>query len=412
MDSMTTYDVAIVGAGHGGSQAAIALRQLGFAGRIALISDDANLPYERPPLSKDYLLGEKSFDRLLMRPESFWQERNIDLLLGHEITALDPAARSLKTTAGQTISFDKLVWAAGGETRKLSCDGHDLRGVHSLRSRSDADNLLSELPEVGTAVIIGAGYIGLEAAAALTKLDKQVIVVETQDRVLARVAGEPLSRFLEAEHLRHGVDLRLGAQVECIVGEDHVTGVRLAGGEIIPCELVVVGIGITPALEPLRVAGAQVSNGIEVDECCRTSLPHVFAIGDCAFHPNRFSERGRLRIESVQNATDQATVVAKTIAGQEAAYDALPWFWSNQYDLKLQTVGLADDHDELVVRGDPSTRSFSVIYLKNQRVIALDCINMTKDYVQGRKLILSRAEVGAEVLARTDLRLSDLVQPN
>ena len=409
---MTTYDVAIVGAGHGGSQAAIALRQLGFAGRIALISDDANLPYERPPLSKDYLLGEKSFDRLLMRPESFWQERNIDLLLGHEITALDPAARSLKTTAGQTISFDKLVWAAGGETRKLSCDGHDLRGVHSLRSRSDADNLLSELPEVGTAVIIGAGYIGLEAAAALTKLDKQVIVVETQDRVLARVAGEPLSRFLEAEHLRHGVDLRLGAQVECIVGEDHVTGVRLAGGEIIPCELVVVGIGITPALEPLRVAGAQVSNGIEVDECCRTSLPHVFAIGDCAFHPNRFSERGRLRIESVQNATDQATVVAKTIAGQEAAYDALPWFWSNQYDLKLQTVGLADDHDELVVRGDPSTRSFSVIYLKNQRVIALDCINMTKDYVQGRKLILSRAEVGAEVLARTDLRLSDLVQPN
>lgn len=409
---MTTYDVAIVGAGHGGSQAAIALRQLGFAGRIALISDDANLPYERPPLSKDYLLGEKSFDRLLMRPESFWQERNIDLLLGHEITALDPAARSLKTTAGQTISFDKLVWAAGGETRKLSCDGHDLRGVHSLRSRSDADNLLSELPEVGTAVIIGAGYIGLEAAAALTKLDKQVIVVETQDRVLARVAGEPLSRFLEAEHLRHGVDLRLGAHVECIVGEDHVTGVRLAGGEIIPCELVVVGIGITPALEPLRVAGAQVSNGIEVDECCRTSLPHVFAIGDCAFHPNRFSERGRLRIESVQNATDQATVVAKTIAGQEAAYDALPWFWSNQYDLKLQTVGLADDHDELVVRGDPSTRSFSVIYLKNQRVIALDCINMTKDYVQGRKLILSRAEVGAEVLARTDLRLSDLVQPN
>ena len=405
----TTYDVAIVGAGHGGSQAAIALRQLGFTGSIALISDDANPPYERPPLSKDYLLGEKGFDRLLMRPESFWRERTINLLLGQEVTALDPSARSLTTRAGQTIDFDKLIWAAGGETRRLSCDGHDLRGVHSLRSRFDADHLLSELPEVGTAVIVGAGYIGLEAAAALTKLGKQVIVVETQDRVLKRVAGEPLSRFLEFEHLRHGVDLRLGVQVECIVGEGRVSGVRLAGGETIPCELVVVGIGITPAVEALRAAGAQVSNGVEVDECCRTSLPNVFAIGDCAFHPNRFSERGRLRIESVQNATDQATVVAKTIAGQEAAYDALPWFWSNQYDLKLQTVGLADGHDELVVRGDPSTRSFSVVYLKNHRVIALDCINMTKDYVQARKLILSKAEVGAEVLARTDLRLSDLV---
>ena len=405
------FVVAIVGAGHGGANAAIALRQVGFKGPIRLISADPNLPYERPPLSKEYLLGEKDSERLLIRPASFWTERGIELLLGEQVKAVDAAAHRLTTTSANTIEYGQLIWAAGGETRRLSCSGHDLVGVHSLRSRSDADAFLAELAHVTTAVIVGAGYIGLEAAAALIKHGKSVIVLEDQDRVLARVAAEPLSRFVEAEHRHRGVEVRLGTQVDCIIGDERVTGVRLAGGEVIGCELVLVGIGIDPAIGPLREAGAEVGNGIVVDAQCRTSLPDVFAIGDCALHPSRFSSAGPVRLESVQNAADQASVVAKAIMGSDAVYDAMPWFWSNQYDLKLQTVGLAAGHDEVVVRGEPATRSFSVIYLRHGRVIALDCVNETKDYVQGRKLILSKTQVKAEDLASADNRLADMISP-
>ena len=250
------FVVAIVGAGHGGANAAIALRQVGFQGRIRLISADPNLPYERPPLSKEYLLGEKDSERLLIRPASFWTERGIELLLGEQVKAVDAAAHRLTTTSADTIEYGQLVWAAGGETRRLSCSGHDLAGVHSLRSRSDADAFLAELAQVTTAVIVGAGFIGLEAAAALIKHGKSVIVLEAQDRVLARVAAEPLSRFVEAEHRQRGVEVRLGTQVDCILGDERVIGVRLAGGEVIGCELVLVGIGIDPAIGPLREAGA------------------------------------------------------------------------------------------------------------------------------------------------------------
>lgn len=236
-------------------------------------------------------------------------------------------------------------------------------------------------------VVIGGGYIGLEAAAVLTKAGKKVVLLEALDRVLARVAGEDLSRFFEKEHRDHGVDLRLGAQVAAIEGDTHVTGVRLADGEVIPADLVIVGIGIVPAVEPLLAAGAEGGNGVLVDPLCRTSLPDIYAIGDCAAHANDFAEGAVIRLESVQNANDQANVVAKGICGAEAPYHAIPWFWSNQYDLKLQTAGLSTGHDRAVLRGDPASRSFSVVYLKAGKVIALDCVNATKDYVQGRMLV-------------------------
>jgi 3-phenylpropionate/trans-cinnamate dioxygenase ferredoxin reductase subunit len=269
--------------------------------------------------------------------------------------------------------------------------------------------MMAELPAVSRAVVIGGGYIGLEAAAVLSKFGKTVVLLETLDRVLARVAGAPLSRFLEAEHRAHGVDIRLGVSVDCILGEERVTGVRLSDGQVLDAQMVIVGIGILPAAEPLIAAGAQGGNGVAVDGQCRTSLPDVFAIGDCALHANRYAGGARIRLESVQNANDQATVAAKAILGQPAQYDATPWFWSNQYDIKLQTVGLSIGHDQTVVRGDMASRSFSVAYLKAGRLIALDCVNAVKDYVQGRKLIVDGARVDVMRLIDPATPLKDLV---
>ena len=407
------YDVLIVGAGHGGAQAAIALRQNGYAGTIGMIGDEPELPYERPPLSKDYLAGDKSFERLLIRPPAFWTERDVTMRLGEKVAAVDPAAHAVTTGSGAMIGYGSLIWATGGAPRRLACAGHDLTGVHSVRSRADVDRMIAELAGTTRVVVIGGGYIGLEAAAVLTKLGKQVTVLEAQDRVLARVASETLSRFFEAEHRAHGVDVRLGAAVECIEeAGGRATGVRLADGHVLPCEMVIVGIGIIPAVDPLLAAGAEGglagTGGVLVDGQCRTTLPDIFAVGDCALHANPFADGATIRLESVQNANDQATVAAKTLAGQDAAYHAVPWFWSNQYDLKLQTVGLSAGHDAAIVRGDPATRSFSLIYLSGGRVIALDCVNAIKDYVQGRALIIDRARPDPARLADTRVPLKEM----
>lgn len=401
------FDVLIVGAGHGGAQAAIALRQNKFAGTIALLGDEPELPYERPPLSKEYLSGEKAFERLLIRGAAFWEERQVTMLPGRTVTAVDPVAHQV-TANGETIGYGRLVWATGGKPRRLSCDGHDLAGIHTVRTRADVDQMMAELGDVARVAVVGGGYIGLEAAAVLAKLGKQVTVLEAQDRVLARVAGEPLSRFFEAEHRAHGVELRLGVQVEAIEGDARVTGVRLAGGEVIPAEMAIVGIGIVPAVGPLLDAGAAGGNGVLVDDQSRTSLPDIFAIGDCALHVNRFAADQAIRLESVQNANDQATVAAKTICGVEAGYDAVPWFWSNQYDLKLQTVGISAGHDAAVLRGDPATRSFSLVYYRQGRVIALDCVNAVKDYVQGRKLVAEGLALDPAAVADASVPLKEL----
>ena len=403
-------DVVIVGAGHGGAQAAIALRQNGFAGTILVVGREPELPYERPPLSKEYLARDKTFDRIMIRPEAFWADKAVSMLLGTEVTALDAAAHVATLSDGRALAYGHLIWAAGGDPRRLTCAGADLAGVHAVRTREDVDRLMGEL-DAGArrAVVIGGGYIGLEAAAVLTKLDCHVTLLEALPRVLARVAGEALSSFYEADHRAHGVDLRTGVSVDCLVGEGgKVTGVKLADGTVLPADLVIVGIGIIPCVEPLRAAGAEGGNGVMVDGQCRTSLPDVFAIGDCAAHANAFADGAVIRLESVQNANDMATVAAKTICGVEAAYHAVPWFWSNQYDLKLQTVGLSTGHDAVVTRGDPGARSFSVIYLKAGKVVALDCVNMVKDYVQGRKLVETGAVIAPEKLADAATPLKEL----
>jgi 3-phenylpropionate/trans-cinnamate dioxygenase ferredoxin reductase subunit len=400
-----TYDVLIVGAGHGGAQAAAALRQRKFAGTIAIVGEEPELPYERPPLSKDYLSGVRPFERILIRPESFWADRGVAMLTGQKVMSVDPAAHTVTTDAGSTIGYGTLVWAAGGHARRMTCAGGDLAGVHSVRSRGDVDRMMRELATTTRVCVVGGGYIGLEAAAVLTKLGKQVTILEAQDRVLARVAGVALSRFYEAEHRAHGVDVRLGTTVDCITeANGRAAGVRLGDGEVIPCEMVIVGIGIVPAVEPLLAAGAKGGNGVAVDARCRTSLADVSAIGDCALHANAYADGLTIRLESVQNANDMANVVARGIVGEPIAYDAVPWFWSDQYDLKLQTIGLSAGHDEAVLRGDPAARSFSIVYLRQGRIVALDCVNAVKDYVAGKRLVV-------EAIAADPARLADTTRP-
>ncbi|MDE1917799.1 MAG: FAD-dependent oxidoreductase [Sphingomonadales bacterium] len=408
---MDQADIVIVGAGHGGAQCAIALRQNGFAGTIIVIGREPDLPYERPPLSKEYFARERTFDRLLIRPRSFWEDKGIAFRLGIEVTGVDPQARVLTLADGQMLGYGRLVWATGGDPRQLSCAGSDLAGVHSVRTREDCDRLMAEVEAgIRTIVVIGGGYIGLEAAAVLAKRGLSVTLLEALPRVLARVAGDELSSFYQAVHRSHGVDLRMEAIVECLVGDGgRVTGVQLAGGELIAAEAVIVGIGIAPAVKPLIAAGAHGTNGVEVDAFCQTSLPDVFAIGDCAAFPCDYAGGAVIRVESVQNAHDMASCVAKAICGERKPYRALPWFWSNQYDLKLQTVGINLGYDQAVLRGDPSLGSFSVGYFKDGTLLALDCVNMVKDYVQGRKLVEAGMRPDIERFADAAHSLKDLM---
>lgn len=410
MHSMDRADIVIVGTGHGGAQAAVALRQRQFAGTILMVGEEPEIPYERPPLSKEYLSGEKNFDRMLIRPAGFWSDRAVQIATSACVVNVDAAARTVTLQDGRIIAYGELIWAAGGHARRLSCSGFDLDGVHSVRNRADVDRMIAELETTTRVAVVGGGYIGLEAAAVLTKLGKQVTVLEAQDRVLARVAGVALSRFYEAEHRAHGVDIRLGVQVDCIEGSaGRANGVKLADGEILPADMVIVGIGIVPAVQPLLDAGAQGDNGVTVDEHGRTSLAHIWAIGDCAAHINVFASAMLIRLESVQNANDMATTVAKAITGEPAPYRSVPWFWSNQYDLKLQTVGLSIGYDEAIVRGDPVDRSFSVVYTKQGRVIAIDAVNAVKDYVQGKTLVTLGVKAAPAQLADVSIPLKDIL---
>jgi 3-phenylpropionate/trans-cinnamate dioxygenase ferredoxin reductase component len=402
----------IVGAGHAGSATAIQLRQLGFEGSITLVGAERELPYERPPLSKDYLAGTKTFADLLVRGSDFWIERDIEVVTGERILALDPHRRRATSASGRTFDYSDLVWAAGGRPRPLPCAPAGICGVHSVRDRADVDALRSELAAGQRWVIVGGGYIGLEVAAVLAGLAIDVTIVEAADRLLARVSAAALSRFLEAEHRAHGVAIRLNETVLALESANgRVAGVRLASGEVLPADGVVVGIGIVPNAEPVFEAGASRGGGLAVDAAGRTDLPHVWAAGDVAQTNNRFGPDHPVRVESVDNAASGASAIARALTGQAPAVAAPPWFWSNQYDLKLQTVGLTHGADEVIVRGDPASRKFSLVYRRSGRVIALDCINNVRDYVGGRKLIESELAFDRGQLANADVPLKSLLEP-
>ena len=400
----------IVGAGHGGAQLAIALRQRGFADPVTLIGDEPEPPYERPPLSKDYLAGERPWERMLIRPEGFWATRDVTLMPGTMVAEVRPDERRMGCADGRSVPYDTLVWAAGGRARRLGCEGEGLVGVHTIRTRADVDALRSELPDARRAVVVGGGYIGLEAAAVLRTLGLSVDLVEARDRLLARVAGPELSAFYAAEHRARGVRLHLGASVAALEGEGgRLTGARLADGGRLAADIAIVGIGIVPAVEPLLAAGAVGTDGVDVDEAGRTSTPDVFAIGDCAAMRSPWAGGERVRVESVGNANDQAAIVADALTGAPPKPPPVPWFWSNQYDLRLQTVGLSVGCDAVVVRGDPASRGWSAISLRDGAVAALDCVNATRDFVAGRRLVEAGARVPPERLADAVVPLKTLL---
>lgn len=398
---MSRYDVVVVGAGHAGTQLVCALTGGGYTGSIALIGDEISTPYERPPLTKGYLVDEVFSEDVAFRSESWWAGSDIERHLGTSVIAVDADAHTVTTEDGGTISYGTLVWCAGGEARRLPVPGADLDGVHVVRKLSDAERVKHRLAGTQRAVVIGGGYIGLETAASLRKLGIEVTVVEALERLLQRVSGEHVAGYLKARHEREGVEILLGTGVSDLVGEaGQVTAVRLTSGRELSADLVVVGIGITPNVSQIADAGAEVANGVLVDEFCRTTLPDVYAIGDCASFASDWVPGDRLRLESVQNANDQAKTVAHVLLGDPRPYDALPWFWSHQYDDRLQTAGVLTGYDSSVLRGDPSTGKFSVVYLRGNTVAAVDAVNNVKDYAQAKKL------VGRTVIA-DDPRLAD-----
>ena len=409
---MIYADVLIVGAGHGGAQAASDLRKCGFGGSILVVGREPELPYDRPPLSKEYLAREKTFDQILLRPQKFWSELRVDFLLGCEVVKVEPAHKIASTADSREITYRWLIWAAGGEPRRLTCPGSELRGVHSVRTRADVDRIMMEL-DAGAkrAVVIGGGFIGLEAAAVLTKFGCSVSLIEALPRVLSRVAGETLSKFYESYHRGKGVDVRTSTALHSLIGDGaSVTGAIIQGGTLLPADLVIVGIGILPNVEALIAAGASGDNGIDVDEYCRTSLPDVYAIGDCAAHRSQFADGAKVRIESVQNANDMAATVAHAICGNLMPYESIPWFWSNQYDLRLQTVGLNVGFDQEILRGDVNSKSFSVIYLKDRRILSLDCVNSIKDYIKGKVVVGNYVNCSENEISNKENSLTDMIE--
>ena len=408
---MSETGTIIVGAGHAGAHAAICLRSQGYKPPITIIGSEPSPPYERPPLSKDYLMGNKQAADLFIRPPEFWRDEAIKMVLGHRVISVDPVARRITLSNDETMEYASLIWAAGANPRQLPCAGARLAGVHSVRCLEDVDRMLAELHAgARKVVVIGGGYIGLEAAAVLVTMGCHVTVLEAQDRVLSRVAGVELSRFYENEHRARGIDLRTEVGEVEIEGDDtHVTGVRLADGQVVHADMVIVGVGIIPAIEPLVQAGAKSENGLLVDQCCRTSLDDIYAVGDCAAHANRYARDEFIRLESVQNAQDMGETAARAICGDPEPYDALPWFWSDQYDLKLQTAGLSNGHDETIVRGSPSERKFSVVYLSHGEIIAADCVNRPRDFMQVRKLIGANLKVDRKLVADPNVPLKRLV---
>jgi len=403
-------NVVILGAGHAGGSAAAALRQLGHSGAITLIGEETTPPYQRPPLSKAYLKGEIGLERLLLKPTSFYASQHIELRLGTTAAAIDCSTRHVQLTDGGVLNYDQLIIATGATPRHLTVPGAELGGVQVLRRLADVETLKPRFRAGTRLVVIGAGYIGLEASAAARHMGLQVTVLEAAPRVLARVAGEPLSDFYTQEHRAQGVSIRLDAQVTRLHGEaGRVTGVELTGGEIVAADIVLVGIGVTPNSQLAAAAGIHCSNGILVDEDARTSDPAVFAIGDCSLRPlTHYAREGRL--ESVHNALEQARLAANAILGRPRPSVELPWFWSDQYDLKLQTAGLLEGHDRLVIRGDPASHRFACYYLKNDRLLAVDAVNSPADFIFARKIAGRQFSLDIDTLGAVTTDLKQLAE--
>ncbi len=403
-----TERIAIAGAGHAAGQLVTSLRQHKFEGDIIVVGDEPFLPYQRPPLSKKYLSGDLEAERLYVKPESFYAEANVELHLDTHIEAIDRDGHCLCIEGGDRIAYDKLVLAVGSRVRRLPIDGVTLPGVHYLRSIADVDGIREGLESGRRIVVIGAGYIGLEVAAVARQAGLDVTVIEMADRVMSRVVSPEISDFYQIEHTSQGVKLRLSTGVQSINGKRRVKSVTTSEGDEIPADVVVIGVGIVPNTELASAAGLEIDNGVVVDDHSLTSDPDIYAVGDCTVHPNAIYGRN-LRLESVHNALEQAKTAAANLCGEDVAYTQVPWFWSDQYDLKLQIAGLSEDYDDIVIRGKPAERSFSCLYLKDSRLIAIDAINAPRDFVQSKALIAAGEPIEKERLGDPETQLKDLV---
>ncbi|HET8729490.1 MAG TPA: FAD-dependent oxidoreductase [Moraxellaceae bacterium] len=404
---MQNARVIIIGASHAGAQLCASLRQEGWAGEIILIGDEPMLPYHRPPLSKTFLAGSAGLDDLLIRAPDFYKQQRITVQQG-KVVAIDRVAHVITLADGSSMRYDKLALCLGARPRRLPVRGADLPGVHLLRNAADVSAIRTQLGHTRRAVIIGAGFIGLEAAASLRHLGIAVTVMETADRVLQRVTAPAVSAFYARVHREEGVDLRTGVSIAALTGNTRVRGVQLADGEVIPADLVIVGVGVEPNVALAVDAGLVVDNGIVIDAHGRTSDEDIVAAGDCASHPCLRYE-GRLRLESVPNAGEHAKVAAATLCGKEKSISALPWFWSDQYDLKLQIAGLHGGHDDVVLRGDPGKgRSFACFYLRAGRLIAADCVNRPQEFLFSKSVITGQREIRTDRLSDESLSLSEL----
>lgn len=403
---------AIIGAGQAGATAVETLRREGFDGEIVVIGEEAPPPYQRPPLSKKFLAGEMPTERLFVKPVSFYAQARAELRLGVRVQALDLGRRELRFSDGGSLTYERLLLATGSAPRKITIPGHELQGVHYLRTIADVDRIREQLSGSQRVVVVGAGYIGLEVAATCRQLGHEVDVLEMADRAMNRVVAPEVSAFYMAEHARAGVRIHTETLVSGLEGRAddaaRVGCVHTIDGRRFPADLVVVGIGVVPETALAEAAGLAIENGIAVDEHCRTSDEHVWAAGDCTNHPSVRYQR-RVRLESVDNAFEQAKSAAANMLGKQIVHDKVPWFWSDQFDLKLMIAGLNFDYDRALVRGHVGDRAFSCCYLRGGELLAIDCVNNSKDFMAAKRLIAERAHFDLARLADATVSLKDAV---
>lgn len=408
VDLSGSESVVIVGGGQAAAQACASLRLFGFSGSITLIGEEAALPYQRPPLSKAYMKGELAEERLYFKPAAWYEDQNIDTVLSVRATQIDRSAQTVALEHGGSVAYDALIIATGSRPRALPVEGADLDGVFDLRDLADVERIRPRMIAGSKLVIVGAGYIGLEAAAVARQMGLDVTVLEMEERVLARVTSPIMSKFFDEEHTRQGAEIRTGARLASLQGADgKVTNATLADGTELDADIVLVGIGILPNVELAQEAGIACSNGILTDRDARTNDPRVFAAGDCAARQLvHYGRKGRL--ESVHNAIEQGKLAAAAIMGKPRPTEDCPWFWSDQYDLKLQIAGLSQGYDETVVRGDPAERKFAVFYLQNGKLIAVDAINSPPEFLASKKMIMTGARLAPATLSDTSQSMKEI----
>ena len=399
----------IIGASHAGAQLATSVRKEGWEGRILVIGDEPIAPYHRPPLSKAFLMKEKSADQLEIFKPSVYEKAGVEFKLNTRVSKIDRAAKTLTLEDGETLPYTKLALCTGARVRKLDIPGGDLPGVHYLRDLADSEAIQGSVKEGGKAVIVGGGYIGLETAASLRKLGMDVTVLEMMHRVLERVTAPELSEYYTKLHEGHGVKIITDAQAQAILGDGRAQQVQCNNDLTLDADLVIIGIGVIPNTELAADAGLEIENGIVVDEFACTQDPDIVAAGDCTFHPNDVLGY-RLRLESVPNAMEQAKTAAASICGNQKAYHALPWFWSDQYDIKLQIAGFNRGYDRVVLRGNPDSNQFVAWYLQGDKILAADCINSAKEFMQAKKIIGQQLAISVEDLANSESDLVALVK--